>query len=223
MTTRLALYNGALLLCKERSLASLSESAEPRRLLDEVWNDGGVRYCLEQGQWRFAMRTSKLTYDTAIEPAFGYRRAFAKPSDWVATSAVCADEYFTEPLLRYSDEDQFIFSDIDDIYAKYVSDDGAFGTDYGKWPQSFAEYVKTYFASRICYKLGGKDIITLLHGRAIDGRDGLLARNLLIAKNRDAMADPTRFAAQGGWTRSRGRYARGGRFEDGGSSSNLIG
>jgi hypothetical protein len=222
MTDRLKIYNGALLLCGERSIASLTVNEEGRRLLDEVWNDNGVRYCLEQGQWRFAIRTSMLTYDTAIEPSFGYPRAFAKPTDWAVTAAVCSDEFFAQPLLRYSDEAQFLYANEDEIYVKYVSDDSAFGGDLGKWPASFTEYVKAYFASKIIFKLAtSEETRTRLLGRTVDGRDGILGQAKLTAKNRDAMADPTKFAAQGGWTRA--RYRRGSTFSDGGSSSNLIG
>ena len=104
MTDRLSIYNGALMLAGERFLASLTEEREPRRLLDHVWDTGGLKACLEMGQWAFAMRTTQVDYDTSVEPGFGYHRAFVKPDDWVLTSAVCEDEFFRSPLLRYWDE-----------------------------------------------------------------------------------------------------------------------
>ena len=60
MASKLILYNDALLLAGERSLANLSEDTEPRRLLDQVWNNGGVNLCLEEAQWEFAMRTVRV-------------------------------------------------------------------------------------------------------------------------------------------------------------------
>lgn len=81
MTTQLDIYNGALLHCGERFLASLTEQREPRRLLDRVWSSNGVKTCLEQGQWNFAMRTIQIDYDPSIAPSFGYARAFQKPND----------------------------------------------------------------------------------------------------------------------------------------------
>ena len=47
----LALYNIALFAIGERAIASLTESREPRRLLDEVWSRGvgATTACLEQG------------------------------------------------------------------------------------------------------------------------------------------------------------------------------
>ena len=44
-TDRLKLYNGALTIIGERSIASLTTNEESRRLLDNQWNDGAVRYC----------------------------------------------------------------------------------------------------------------------------------------------------------------------------------
>jgi hypothetical protein len=103
-TDRLKIYNGALLLCGERQLATLSENREPRFLLDLVWNDGGVRYCLEQAQWHFAMRSSRFDYDPSIVPEWGFNRAFTKPDDWVSTSGVFQDEFMKTPLTDYADE-----------------------------------------------------------------------------------------------------------------------
>lgn len=215
-TTKLKLYNGALLLIGARSIASLSVNEEARRALDEVYDDGGVRYCLEQGQWRFAMRTALLTYDTGFTASFGYQRAFEKPSDWVATSAVCSDEYFKAPLLSYTDEAGYWYADLDEIYVKYVSDDANYGLNLSLWPYSFTEYVKAYFASRICNRVTSNEkmVSALLSSR------GLLETAKDIAKNRDAMAEPTKMPPRGSWVRAR---TGNGDWRDGGSQNTLIG
>src|SRR6185369_1444544 len=111
-------YNNALLDVGERALASVTEPREPRRLLDIAWDSGAVEWCLEQGQWNFAMRSSKLDYSPSVEPPFGYRRAFNKPTDWIRTAAVASDEYFRVPLLTYVDESSYWFSDLDTIYVR---------------------------------------------------------------------------------------------------------
>jgi len=150
-TDRLKIYNGALLLCSERQLdlaTGLSENREPRFLLDLVWNDGGVRYCLEQGQWHFAMRATRLDYNPSISPEWGFTRAFDKPTDWVLTSGVFQDEFMQSPLTLYADEVMFWFSNLDEIFVKYVSDASTYGMDFAKWPASFTDFVKAYFASR---------------------------------------------------------------------------
>lgn len=213
MTTRVAIYNGALELCGERSLASLTESREPRRLLDEVWNDGGVRYCLEQGQWRFASRTASFDYDTAVTPSFGYNRAFLQPDDLVITIGLCSDEHMTSPLLHYQDEAGYWYADEDIIYVRYVSDDTLYGNDLQRWPASFTDYVKAYFAYRIVFRLSGADALHNKVGAAME-------KALSIAKNKDAMAKPTRFPPPGSWVQAR---HSGGWRERGNNSGNLIG
>lgn len=223
MTDRLAIYNGALMACGERGIANLNVNEEGRRLLDTVWNDDGVKHCLEAAQWKFAMCGAKFSYDTAVTPQWGFKRAFAKPADWVVTSAVCQDEYFRAPLLQYSDEASYWFADLDQIYVKYVSTLPAFGTNYAAWPSSFTNYVHQYFASKIIMKLTSdtarQDRIL---GKNRDGKDGSMARCLIEAKNRDAMAGPTTFPAQGAWNSARrGRRAVG--YLDGGNRSQLIG
>ena len=220
-TSRLQLYNDALLICGARFLTTLSEDVESRRLLDNVWDSNGVRYCLEQGQWQFAMRTQKIEYDPSTEPPFGYNRAFNKPTDWVLTSALCTDEFFNVPLLGYADELEFWYSSIDTIYVKFVSDDTNYGYDLAIWPATFCDYAAAYFASKILTKISSsEDRIRYLMGAPGDIDGGELGRRLTIAKSRAAMTQPTQFPASGSWTSS--RFGRNG-ARDRGSRSRLIG
>ena len=206
MTDRLTMYNDALLLCGQRALGSLTETTESRRLLDQVYNSGGIQKCLEEGQWKFAMRTIQSDYDQNVTPTFGYARAFSKPTDWVVTSAVCSDEYFKAPLIAYNDEAGYWYADLDTIYVRYVSSDEAYGLNINDWPGSFAEFVAAHFASKIALKLGGGDD----KFKVVMGMREKLKK---IALNKDAMADPMKFPAPGAWTRSRlgsrGRSDRG--------------
>lgn len=216
-TTRLQLYNGALQICGERALASLTENRKPRYDLDLVWDGNGVRACLERGQWQFAMRAQSIDSDPDIETTFGYQNAFDKPTDWVNTSAVCSDERFTSPLISYTDAGSYWTADIDPIYVKFVSDDDAFGGNLALWPQSFVDYVMAYFASKIILALTSDKE----RQRAILApRVGILAHNLKIAKGQAQMTQATRFPAEGSWTLAR----RGNRTNrDGGNTGSLIG
>jgi hypothetical protein len=213
MTTRLKLYNNALKICGERSLATLTENREPRRLLDEIWDDGGVKTCLEGGQWKFAMRAIRIDYDPSITPDFGYNRAFQKPTDWCCTSSVSIDEYFKTPYLNYTDEAGYWYSDVDFLYIKYVSDDPAWGGDLSTWTERFSNYVASYFANQIVFKLtSDKERIQLVKME--------LKETEREAKNHDAMAEPVKFPPEGGWNGAR----RGGRFRnDRGNRGSLIG
>ena len=209
------IYNDALLLVGERFLASLTEEREPRRLLDQVWNsDRGVKACLEEGQWFFAMRTQQIDYDTGVTPSFGYSRAFTKPNDWVLTSAVCSDEFFRSPIIRYVDEAGYWYSDVDTIYVRFVSLDVGYGLNLALWPQKFHDFVAAHFASKIIVK-----IQTSEEERA----NVLKIRKQLLreAKAASLMAGPTQFPAQGAWSRSRTRFPN--RRDGGNTTGNLIG
>lgn len=221
MATRLELYNNALLICGERFLSALTEDREPRHLLDHVWDNDGVKKCLESGQWKFAMRAVRLDYDTAIDPEFGYRRAFSKPSDWCTTCAVCTDEYFNAPLTQYVEETGYWFCDLDELYVRYVSNDSSFGGDLSLWPAKFEEYVAAFFASKIIRKLtSDRAKVEEILGSDLTGeKNGILAASRKMAKSHDAMQGPTQFPATGSWVASRGYRSR----RDRGSRSNLTG
>lgn len=196
MTTRLQLYNSAMLILGERSIASLTEETKKRRVLDHIWDTGGVKKCLEQGQWNFAKRTVMLDFDPDVEPNFGYRRAYNKPTDWVLTSAVCSDEFFTEPLIGYVDEAHYWYADIDIIYVRYVSDDPQYGLNINEWPGNFENFVASYFAYWAAFDLSSSEERRKKAEEAME-------KFKKEALNKDAMANPTKFPAPGNWVRSR--------------------
>lgn len=212
MATKLGLYNGCLqTYLGERKLASLSENREPRRVLDDIYDDGLIDYCLGQGLWNHAKRTAKISYSPSIEPEFGYRYAFDKPADWIRTAAFCSDEYFNSPITQYSDEAQYWFCDLDDIYVQYISNDAAFGGDLSLWPETFTQFVECYMAFKACGRITGSNTT----------RDELRkeCRKLLIdARSKDAMNEGAKFLPSGTWLNSR----RGNRTHDR-PGSRLIG
>lgn len=162
------------------------------------------------------MRTVMLDYDPSIEPEFGYRRAFAKPTDWCLTSAVASDEFFQSPLLQYNDESGYWYSDLDVLYVRFISDDAAYGNDLSLWTAKFTEFAAAHFASKIVLKLTGDAKKVEYLG---DPRSGLRKRKLDEASSADAMADPPKFIPRGFWSRAR----RGQRNRDRGNRNSLIG
>lgn len=214
MTDKLKIYNGALSLIGERALASLTEARESRRALDLVYDDDGIKACLEAGQWYFAMRSQKITYDSAISPTWGFRRVFDVPSDHVRTCALCSDENFNVPLLDYREEANFWYADIDVIYVRFVSQDTSYGLDLSLWPASFVEFVKAHFASKI------SPTVTSSDGTK---KDALAYRTLMLkhAKSLAAMADGTTFPARGSWANARAGNSRG--WRDRGNTGSLLG
>lgn len=211
-TTRLKLYNTALFHLGERNLASLSENRLPRRLLDHLWDNGVVDYCLEQKQWKFATRSVMLDSDPSMSQEFGFQYGFAKPSDCLRTVAFCSDEYFDQPITRYSDEAGYWFADTDPVYVKYVSNDSQYGGDLSLWPKSFEFYVASHMAAEICLGLNQAETKQAALKKMTDD---LLKR----AASKDAMDGPTQSLPSGSWVGSRG--GRGG--EGRGNKRELIG
>lgn len=215
MPTQLSLYNGALRLCKERKLSSLSENNEARRLLDDAWGDGGVtggsvKHCLQLGQWDFAMRTAMVDYSPSVEPSFGYRYAFDQPEDMVRVAAVCQDEYFRSPLLQYTDERGYWYASLPTIYVKWVSNDSDYGLDLSQWPESFIKLVEAHLANEIVGNL------TQSSSNLIDKVEKDFQRALTSARSLDAMNQPTKLLPQGGWVTARqGGHNRGSRWSGG--------
>ncbi len=195
MTSRLGLYNDALLILGERKLSSLSEAREPRRALDDAY-DTALGYCLEKGFWNFAMRSVQADSSASVVPTFGYTYAFTKPTDWRRTHSVSSNETMNPPLMTYVDEPNYWYANCDPLYIRYVSDDAAYGLDLSIWPETFTNYVATRLANRTCRRITSKM-----------PDDGMLLaekRALAEARSKDAMDEPPGFPPRGSWVRSRG-------------------
>lgn len=210
--TKLQIYNGALRLLEERKLSSLSENREPRRVLDDIWDEGAIDACLEMGLWNFATRSVKAEYSPSVEPPFGLAFAFDKPTDWIQTAAVCYDAHYTTPCIQYVDEAGYWFADVDTLYIKYVSNLNTYGADLSLWPQSFAKMVQAYMALEAVGRITGNKTDRQVVEREFNLR-------LSAARNKDAMNEPTKFPAVGSWVGSRGSSGRG----DRGYRNRLIG
>lgn len=212
-TDRLQVYSNALLVCGDRKLMSLTETSDRRKILDQVWNGGGVDTCLQAGLWNFSSRSVQLDFDPDLTPPFGFEKAFSKADDWIRTMGICSDEYMNQPLTRYLDEGNFLFTDLSTIWVRYVSNDPDYGGDLSLWPENFSRYVEQYFAVRICQRLV----------QSKETRDEIKAdlKALLDeAKSTDAMSEPTAMLPLGTW--SNARMSRGSRL-DRGNRGQLLG
>lgn len=194
--TQLSLYNGALFRAGVRRIASLSVNEEARLVLDDIWNEGIVQFCLEQGLWNHALRTQRIDADPSFTATFGYRYRFDKPSDLVRLTELCLDEYFNSPLLQMQDETAYWLADVATLYARFVSNNAAYGPNYALWPPSFTEYVMWRMAWLA---------IPRLKDSAADAQDAerKMGRALDNALSKDAQKEPTKFMPQGSWTTAR--------------------
>lgn len=196
MATKLSIYNGSLRCLGERK-TTLTENREPRRLLDDVWDSGWVRRCLQMGSWNFAIRSMKYDYSPSVQPPdFGYRYPFNKPDDFVRTAGVCSDEYFKCSLQDYSDEAHYWWSDLPTIYVRYVSDDVQYGGDLSLWPPNFEAFAESWGALQIAPRLTGSETAKALTQRDVD-------KLLLKAKASDSQEESIGTRDVGSWVRSR--------------------
>lgn len=199
MTTQLGLYNQALLILGERRLTAIDSPATEKSQieLDVVWDNGAIDYCLEQALWNFAMRSIQLSYDPDTTPPFGLQFAFNKPTDWIRTAALCEDDHFYVPCLDYEDRADFWWSDLNELYIKYVSNDSAYGADLSLWPQSFIKFVAAYLAKEACSRIivGDKEKRKEV--------EAIYRTALLDASAKDAINEATKFPAEGNWAASR--------------------
>lgn len=209
---KLSVYNEALRLNGQTRLASLTESREPRRLLDDIWDARALDFCLQKGQWRWASRNLELSYSPSVEPQFGHRYAFDRPTDFIRLTEMCSDEFMKEPLLQYRESGPYWMADLDTIYISYVSKDDAFGYDSSLWPPSFQKLLSAYMA----------DELTLSLTTSVEKKKEIkleLKNRLDSATSIDAQSGPTRFPPVGALIRARS----GGSRRDRGSRSRLIG
>lgn len=187
---QLGLYNGAVRIMGERKLANLTENRESRRVLDGIWGEDAIKYCLEQGMWGWASRTVKLDASTTITPEFGFSYVFEKPDDFVRTIEISADEYFSVPLNTFNDEAGFISANVDVIYIRYVSDDAQYGRDYSLWPQTFIRYFMSYLAYEGSLRLTASHSIQ-------DRCEKLMKVRLSDAQSKDGIGRPVKFPPHG--------------------------
>lgn len=192
-TTQLTLYNKALRHLGERKLASLSETRESRRYLDDEYAET-LLLCLRGGLWNFATRAIKIDSDSSIEPAFGYQSGFAKPSDWMRTAWVSTSETFDPPLRNYRDQNGYWLANADTLYVRYIS--STVGGTLSAWPPDYAEYVGIALARTIALRVT---------------QDAALAERIELKEDKyrkralanDAMDQPAEPWPLGTWTTSR--------------------
>lgn len=218
-TSRLVLYNIGLRAIGERSLNTLSDDAESRRLLDEVWSSGNgtsgnsaVRYCLEQGFWKHAMRAVELGADSGVSVEFGFSYAFAKPSDFVKLDMLSGDETFSTPLGRYEFERDNIFADVDPLYMRFVSDHADYGGDLTLWPESFTLWAGHWMGMQVAPRLKSDIDMERLEKRT--------KQLLADARAKDGVTGPARVPPLGNWASS--RFGTSSSFRDRGPRNRLI-
>lgn len=197
-TDRLGLYNIALAAIGERSLDSITEDGEPRRELDAVWSrgNGALRFFLEQGRWKFALRTQQMDPSATVTPEdWGLTYAFELPTDFVHLDMISADGRFSLPLTDFEIEAGYIFADVDPLYVRFISDDDDYGADFASWPETFTLWAGHWMATQIAPRIKSDVVMEALERRA--------HRLLVDARSKNAVQSPLRFPPSGSWASAR--------------------
>lgn len=203
MTTKLQVYNMALLNIKESKLASLTEGREARRVLDEFY-DHELQLIMEAGFWKFALRSVKITSDPSTVPDFGPRYAFNKPNDWVRTYEVSGSEALQPPLEDWLEESNAILADVDPLYMRYVSNsDDGYGHDLDRWTARFVRAFSWALSASIAPKVTGAS------GDAMERIEEQRKKTLAEALAFEAMREPMKRPPQGRWNTGRFGGSRG--------------
>jgi hypothetical protein len=197
MATKLALMNQALGHLKEGKIASLAEAVEKRYVLDDYYDDA-QKWCLEQGFWNHAMRVVQIDASDTLTPSFGFTAAFEKPSDWVKTYRMSADERFSVPLIgdQLSEEAGVWYGDMDPLYVQYVSSSVTYGLDLSLWPPTFQLFFTTHLAWLSCLRITSS---TELWEKLEKQRDKLKLKAAAL----DAINQPPGQRPRGAWVTSR--------------------
>ncbi len=206
MTTQLEIYNLALSHIKESALAAVDEAREARYQLDLHYAQD-LKFMLEAGFWKFAMRTVKIEFDPDTAPTFGPSRVFNKPADWVRTYLLSASDRLDPPLDDWLEEGNVFLADVTPIYVRYVSNSATgYGMDMNRWTARFVTAFSWRLSTSIAPKIMGASEAS--KGNLADQADRALKEALTF----EAMREPTRRPPQGKWNtnRFRGRIGNSG-------------
>lgn len=150
MTTKLGQYNKALGYLGTQKLsptAGLTENVKARYELDGAWGDS-LKYMLEQGLWKFALKTVQLTPDPDVDVQFGPQYSYSQPDDYVRLNGIGVDGEFINEIRYYREEDGKWLTSVNPIFISYVSNADDKGLNFGVWPSNFCEAHATYLAQQ---------------------------------------------------------------------------
>jgi len=121
-TSKLSIYNSALIKCGAETISATGDSNKRARMVNEQY-DKCRREVLSAHPWNFALKRVQLSQD-ATAPAFGYDYRYALPADnlriWRAWDS--SNDSEDHEILNWKEENGFILTDEAAVYALYIYD-----------------------------------------------------------------------------------------------------
>lgn len=197
------IYNDALMILGLDEITANDDDSNRRSKIDRVVDAGVVEDLLEDTGWTFALKSTKLQYDSSLEPSWGYDYVFGKPTDLHRIDGLFQDEYMYSPLKYYRDEGSYFFADVQEMYLQYLS------SDWLATPSDWPTFFKRLVAARLA-----QDVAPSLRSEGADPEYAMTVyeERKRSAEANDAMSSPPRKLAPGNWTQARyNPYRRGNR------------
>lgn len=198
MTTKLGLYNIALgSYVGTQRLANLTENVASRHALDSVY-DSGLQFMLEQGLWKFALKTVNLT-PSRVDAAFHRQYRYPLPVDFVRLARISADNRFdvNRELLDYVEENGSLYTDSPTLWIQHVSNAATHGLNLALYPANYEQAVASWLAYQsvlpISKDKGDRADLLRLHGKT-----------LADSRRLDAVDEAVKSKPSGSWPRARG-------------------
>ena len=188
----LRVYNDALGILGLDEVVTDDDDSVRRSALDTAIDSNLVEFMLGDIAWNWAITSAKILQNPSLETDWGWKFSFDKPADLHRLDGVFFDEYFQRPLKTYIDEGDTFFSDVDEMYIKYVSTEHLTNPD--GWDASFRKAIAGRLAKETCMKLAPDKYQVV--------KDEYEER-YSNAKSKDAMESPPRLIAEGSWVRAR--------------------
>lgn len=157
---------------------------------------------LEDGYWRFAIKTVVLTA-TVDTPSDGYAYVFDRPADWLRTFHIYEDGDSTQSGFDFRDEGEQFHANYSPIALRYVSK--TLGLDAAQWSGPFEEAVLARLALREAMEAPGTAGAVIAALAGVAERKEKQARSNDDTRERPLVNLPSRFVSGrygGGWGRS---------------------
>lgn len=161
-----------------------------------------VTALLEDGYWRFAIKTSVLTA-TVDTPSDGYGYAFDRPADWLRTFHIYQDGDANQTGIDFRDEEEQFHANYSPISLRYVSK--TLGLDTTQWSGPFEESVLARLELREAMETQGTPGAVIAALAGVSERKEKQARANDDTRERPRVNVPSRFVNgrfSGGWGRS---------------------